>query len=514
MRRRESVHWSPLAAICLGTFMQLIDVTIVNVALPSTASDLHASFGAVQWVVDGYALALAATLMGLGTWADRVGHRRFFLAGAAAFALASIACGASPDIAVLIVARIVQGLAAAAMAATTFALLNATYRGEHRATAYGVWSAVAGAAFAIAPLIGGPLTQALSWRAVFFVNAPVALVTVLLSRRLPAVGGRASAPSVDVPGVVTFTIALVALVFGLIDADQVGWGDARCWGALLAAAAAGGLFLAIERRTPSPMVDLELLRNRTFTGVLIVATLVNAAAYVSLTYGSIWMQSVLRTTPVLAGLSALPMSAASFLVPLLFARRLQRVRPEAVIGVSLLLIASGDLVGGVLVRLVQDWPALLPGYLLVGLGIGAITPVLTSTGTGSVAAQRGGMAGGAINTARQLGFSAGVAILGAVFAMGAATRLGVMGVPDAGAAGSAIAGGRYLVYASGLDPHHRLALVDASTTAAAAGMSTLLLVAGSTALVASVFAVTLIRRRRDDSAAVGEATASGPSVSA
>ena len=173
--------WAPLAAVCLGTFMLLVDVTIVNVALPDMAVNLHTSFSSLQWVIDSYAVALAALLMGLGSLADLRGRRRVYLAGLAVFAAASLASGLAASPGLLIAARGVQGIGGAAMFATTIALLNASYQGRDRGTAFGVWGAVAGASAAVGPVLGGLLTEALSWRWIFFVNLPVSAVAVALT---------------------------------------------------------------------------------------------------------------------------------------------------------------------------------------------------------------------------------------------------------------------------------------------------------------------------------------------
>jgi MFS family permease len=192
--------WLPLVTVCLGTFMLLIDVTIVNVALPDMAKDLKTSFGSLQWVVDAYALTLAALVLGTGSIADLVGHRRAYVAGLALFAVSSFACGIAPGSGTLVAARAVQGVGGAAMFATTFALLNSNYTGRDRGTAYGMWGAVAGASAAVGPIIGGLLTQGVSWRWIFFVNLPVSvlaivLCVVVLETRTPRRAGGSTSPA-------------------------------------------------------------------------------------------------------------------------------------------------------------------------------------------------------------------------------------------------------------------------------------------------------------------------------
>ncbi|MFG2416666.1 MFS transporter [Streptomyces goshikiensis] len=220
--------WGPLIAVCLGACILLVDVTIVNVALPSMARDLGASFASLQWVIDAYALALAALLLAAGAFADRYGHRRAYVGGLALFAVASLVCGVAPDAGVLIAARAVQGIGGAAMFATAPALLLASYQGRDRGTAFGLWGATNGAAAAAGPLLGGVLTQRISWPVIFWINLPVAVVAIVLSRRFmaadrPVAVGRKN--RIDLPGAATFSVAAGALVYGLIRGSDDGWGS-------------------------------------------------------------------------------------------------------------------------------------------------------------------------------------------------------------------------------------------------------------------------------------------------
>ncbi len=478
--------WLPLVAVCLGTFMLLVDVTIVNVALPDMAADLRTSFGALQWVVDGYALSLAALLLGIGALADRIGHRRTYVAGLGVFALASLACGLAPDPAVLVSARVVQGLGGAAMIATTFALLNNSYAGRDRGTAYGMWGAVSGASSAVGPLLGGPLTEFLSWRWIFFVNLPVSVVAIAMGVLVLRDTGGRQARRIDVVGVVLFSAAIGLLTFGLTSADEDGWDAPGCWSALGAGAVLLLVFVIVETRITEPLLEPALLRNRVFSGVLVAALLLNFAAYVTLTYSSIWMQSVLGLSPVTAGLVALPMSAAAFVVSASLGRVMHRLRPGRVIGGGLLLVGLGDLLGFVLVHAWASWPALLPGFFVVGLGVGLATPPLSSTGTAAVPAQRGGMAGGAIYTARQVGFAFGIALLGSVVTAGAQRTLAGRNVASAGPVAHDIAGARSADLLRAVPAGARQLLDEAIRAAAAARLAVRRAVARRVGVVGAV----------------------------
>ncbi|MEU3979319.1 MFS transporter [Streptomyces sp. NPDC026672] len=487
--------WLPLLAVCLGTLMLLVDVTIVNVALPAMAGDLRASFSSLQWVVDGYALALAALLLGIGSLADRIGHRTSYVAGLVLFALASLVCGLAPTAGALVVARAVQGVGGAAMFATTFALLNSAYTGRDRGTAYGVWGAVAGAASAIGPLAGGPLTQGLSWRWIFFVNLPVSIAAVVLTL-LVVDGTHAPARQrFDLAGLVVFTGAAGLLTFGMIEANTSGWADAASWGPSL-----GGLLLVlvfgvVERRVANPLLDLTLLRHPTFSGVLLAGAVLSFSAFVSFTYTSIWLQSVLGLGPVEAGLVGLPMSAAAFAVSVVVGRMLAQWSPRWVIAAGLLVIGVGDLVGFVLVRGSAGAWALLPGFFVIGVGVGFATPSLSATGMAAVPARRGGMAAGAVNTARQLGSAFGIALLGSVFTTGVRSSLADSGRPDPEALAGVVASGRARESLSAVPDASRGALRTALEAAAVHGVGRLFLVAGVVAVLASFVVLVMIRPR-------------------
>ncbi|MFC4043414.1 MFS transporter [Dactylosporangium siamense] len=407
--------WSPLIAVSIGTFMLLVDVTIVTVALPAIAGDLHASLDGLQWVLDGYALALAALLLGAGALADRHGRRRMYLAGTVVFAAASLLCAVANDAGVLVAARFLQGIGGAAMFATTVALLNVTYHGKDRGVAFGVWGAVNGAAAAAGPIVGGLLTEHLGWRWIFLVNLPVSLLAVWFTvRGVTESRGRADA-RFDLPGTVAFTISAAAVTYGLIRGGEAGWTAASTLTAFAVSAAALLVFVLVERATDHPMLDLRLFRSGSFTTLMVAAVLAQAAAFAYLPFVTVWLQQFLGKGPVDAGLlGALPMSVASFVVAAFGGRLLQRVAPRWTIGLGLLLVGAGDLLQA---RLTASSPgtALIPGLVVAGVGVAMVLPVLASAALAAAPPERSGMASGAVNTFRQLGFALGVAVFGAVF---------------------------------------------------------------------------------------------------
>src|SRR3954463_5837471 len=223
-------RWWPLVTVCLGTFMLLIDVTIVNVALPRMATDLSTSFNALQWVIDGYALALGVLLLGAGALSDMLGQRRFYVGGLLVFALSSLACGLAADPALLVTARVVQGAGAAAMFTTTFALLNSSYQGRDRGVAYGVWGGVSGAATAIGPILGGLLTEGFSWRWIFLVNLPICVAAVIMCFTALRPDGQRRPGTFDLWGTITFTAAAGTITYAVIRANDEGWSSPKIWG--------------------------------------------------------------------------------------------------------------------------------------------------------------------------------------------------------------------------------------------------------------------------------------------
>lgn len=412
--------WLPLVAICAGTFMLLVDVTIVTVALPSMARGLHTSLPDLQWVLDAYALVLASLVLTAGSVADRVGRRAVYLGGLAVFAAASLACGLSGNAGVLIAARGVQGLGAAAMFATTMALISNCYSGRDRGVAFGVWAAVNGAASAAGPLAGGLLATHFGWRWIFLVNLPVSVLAAALTIAVVRESRDPAPRRADLPGMASFTAAAAAVTYALIRGS---WGSGLTLGLLAIAATAVIVFTAAERLRTDPMLDLSLLRNPVFTTLLAAVALLPAAAWSILAYQSLWLQSVLGLSPIAAGLLFLPMSLTTLAVSIAVGQVLHAASPRLLIGGGLLLTAAGALAQAV-IRTGSGWAVEIPGLILVGLGAGLVLAPLSATAMAAVPAPRAGMAAGAVNTFRQLGYALGLAVLGEVFRGGLAHTAG------------------------------------------------------------------------------------------
>jgi predicted MFS family arabinose efflux permease len=311
---------------------------------------------------------------------------------------------------------------------------------------------------------------------------------------------------------VTFTGAAAALTYGLIRANEDGWSPAGTWLWLVAAPVLLVVFLAVESRSPQPMLDLVLLRNRSFVGVLLAGLVLTFAAFASFTYTSIWLQSVLGLSPIEAGLTGLPLSLASFGVSAAIGRFLHGSRPGPIIGGGLLVIGVGGLVGGLLVHGDASWPALIPGFLLIGIGVGLATPTLSSAAMAAVPMQRGGMAAGAVNTARQLGFAFGIAALGSVFASRAEHVLADRGVPAAGGTARALAGGQAPVLLKSAPARFRDTLDPALHAAAVGGVQWTFLVSGIGGVLAGLAVLALIRPTPAPADAAVDAPAAAPAA--
>jgi EmrB/QacA subfamily drug resistance transporter len=407
-------RWITLLVVSAATAMLLLDVTVVNVALPAIRTDLDASFGEMQWVIDAYALTLAATLLSAGALADRIGRRAIFAWGLALFTACSALCAAASSPVFLDLARAAQGVGAAAMFASSLALLANEFQDKERGFALGVWGGVTGAALAIGPLVGGVLTDELDWRWIFLVNLPIGgLLLWLTLRRLPE-SREDQAQPLDLAGMATFGAACFLATYGLIRGNEDGWGSLSITGSLLGAAVLLAAFVAIERRTEAPMLPLSLFGIPAFTGTAVVAFAQSVALYPLLLFVAIYFQVGLGLSPTETGLRILPLTLVLVVVAPISGRLTNRLPLRVPLTTGLVLIGIGLL----LMRAVDansEWTTLLPGLLVGGLAIGVISPALAAAMVSVLPVERSGLASGINNTFRQLGIAIGIAGLGAIF---------------------------------------------------------------------------------------------------
>jgi EmrB/QacA subfamily drug resistance transporter len=472
-------RWWTLAAVCVATFMLLLDITIVNVALPNIAKDLKTSFSDLQWVIDAYALGLASLLLTAGTLADRFGHRLIFVGGLAAFTVSSILCGLATTPMFLILARGAQGIGGAAMFATSLSLIAHAFSGPDRGTAFGIWGATIGAAVAVGPLVGGVLTEQVSWESIFFVNVPIGVAAIAGALAKVDEFRSPSAQRIDVPGLVTFSGGLFLLVFALVRGNAEGWGSSLIVGFLAGALLLLAAFVAIERRArEAAMFDLTLFRKPAFGGASIAAFGLSASMFAMFLYITLYIQNSLGLSPQATGLRFLPLTVVSFFVAPAAGRVSRRVPVRILFGVGLALVGTGLLLmSGIDAD--SKWTALLPGFILSGAGIGMVNPSLAQAAVGVVPPQRSGMASGINSTFRQVGIATGIAGLGAIF-QGILTNK----IPNVPAEVLAT-GNPHLV--RGLSPHAYLA---AYTDA----LSTLFVIAAVIAFVAGALSLALTRQ--------------------
>jgi EmrB/QacA subfamily drug resistance transporter len=409
---RKRRRWT-LLVVCLATGVLLLNVSAPSVTLPAVGRDLGADLSVLQWVVSGYSLALAATLLTAGTLADLVGRRRMFLGGLIGFAAASALCAVAPSALALIAARAVQGLAGAVLLSSSLALLAQDFTGTDRARALGVWGATVAAAFAVGPLEGGILTEALGWRAIFAVDAAVALACLPVAVRRLRESRDPDARKVDWWGTLTLSLGLFLAVFTLTRGDVLGWGS----GPILASAAGAALLLAafvvVERREREPMLDLGLFAIPTFTGASLVVMVIAASTFGPFLYLTLFLLDAAGASPTAVGLELMPLSGAALVVSVLGGRAAGVLPVRVALPAGQLLCAAGLLAMRGL-EATSPWTVLLPGLLVMGVGIGLANPTVTYAALGVVPATRSGMASGVNNTFRQVGIALGIATLGAL----------------------------------------------------------------------------------------------------
>jgi len=479
-------RWT-LIVVCATTFMLLVDITIVNVALPSVQRQLHASLTGLQWVVDAYAVSLAALILTAGALADRYGRKLVFAVGIALFTAASFLCGIAWNVATLDIARALQGIGGAALFATALALIGAEYQGPARMNAIAIWGSTVGFAVAAGPLLGGIITDSLSWRWIFFVNIPVGAFAFALAVRNVRESRDPEARSTDVAGLVTFSAGLFLVVFGLLRGNDAGWGSLQIVGALLGGIVLLAGFLATEVRQERPMLDVSLFRQPAFVGVQVATFCLGAGMFALFPFLSIYLQDVDGYSPLGAGLRFLPITAFVFVVPLVTRKYAARAPLWLLLGGSLAIVALGlALMEAVSVG--ASWTVLLAGFVVSGIGIGLANPTIAGAALRVVDPSRTGMASGISNTCRVGGLAVGVAALGVLLQHRIGTNLAA-----AGYHGKAVSAA---VTSSGL----RAAAGDASLARAAnaafvSGLR-LILLTGCLALLVGAAAALLVRPRR------------------
>jgi EmrB/QacA subfamily drug resistance transporter len=496
-------RWT-LTVVCLATFMLLLDVTIVAVALSNIQADFNTDLGSLQWVVDAYTLPLAGLLLTAATLGDRIGRRRLWLAGMALFTAGSLACALAWSPLVLDITRAAQGIGGALLFAVGLPLLAVAFpEPKKRATAVGVFGATLGAATAVGPLVGGALVDGPGWRWIFLINVPIGIVALIAGWLRLTESRATSARRADWPGTVLLTGGLLVLLLALIRGNDDGWGSAMILSLFAGAAVLLVGFVVREATAKEPMLDLGLFRSASFSGVALSAWVISATLIAATNYLSLYVINTLGYSPLQAGLRFLPMTIASFAAAPFVARLVDRVPPRVTVGGGLLLAAIGMLLCA---RLDGDakWTVLLPGFIIAGIGLGGSGASMSQAALAAVDQGRAGMATGTVNTMRQTGVAAGVAILGALFQhkaiAGMTDRLAAAHTPSdqAGRIAAAVGDGAGARVADGAPAAVHEALAAAARSATAASINEIMLVGGVALAIAAIVALAVIRPIRPD----------------
>jgi EmrB/QacA subfamily drug resistance transporter len=492
--------WWTLLAVSLGTFMLLLDVTIVIVAIPNIQHGLHATFGNVEWVIDAYALTLASLLLTAGVLADRYGRRLLFTIGLAIFTVGSLLCGLAQSPLMLILSRSGQGVGGAIMFATSLALLGNSFRGKDRGLAFGVWGAITGVAVSLGPILGGVITTGISWRAIFLVNVPIGILALGITWWLVE-ESRAQHPGrPDWPGFALLTSGLAGLVYGLIRASETSWSN---WGVVVSLVAGVVLlasFVLAESKVRDPMFALGLFRTPTFVGGLLAALAMNGSLFSMLLYLVIYLQDLLGYSALQTGLRLLLVSGATLVTATIAGRLSEQVPVRWLIGPGLLMVGVGLLIMGGLSG-TSSWTHLIPGFVVSGLGAGLVNPPLASTAIGVVEPERAGMASGVNTTFRQIGIAMSIATLGTIFISSLQRNItrSLASVPllerHAPQIVNAIRQGEIPAAFTGVPASLRAHAEAAVASSFASGMNDLLIVTGAIALVGALCSLVLIRQR-------------------
>jgi EmrB/QacA subfamily drug resistance transporter len=492
--------WWTLIAVSVATFMLLLDITVVNVALPSIREDLGASFEDLQWVVDAYALTLAALVLTAGSLADRLGRRRVFAVGLAIFTAASLLCALAPDPTFLNLSRALQGVGGAIMFAVSLALIAQEFpAGRERGTAMGIYGATIGIAVAVGPLIGGALTDALGWESIFYLNVPIGLAAIAITFLKLRESRDPHATRIDWAGTATFSAALGLLVLALVRGNSEGWGSTLIVSLFVAAAVLMAAFIAIERRVSEPMLPLGLFKRASFTGVQIAAFAISGSMFALFLYLTLYLQNYLHLTPLQAGLRYLPITLMSFVAAPIAGALLSRVPARLMMGAGLgaagvgLLLMSG-------VQTDSGWTTLLGGFLVAGAGVGLINPVIADVAISVVPKEQSGMAAGINDTFRQVGVSVGIAVWGAIFVGRGADKVSELLAGTPGATGDnprrlveAASSGSLDQALATVPPGSRQAVASAAGEGFLAGFNEVLTLGALLCFAGAVLALWLVR---------------------
>ena len=489
----ENSKWWTLAAMCFALFMIMLDNTVVNVALPSIQRDLHASLASLEWTVNAYTLTFAVLLVTGGRLGDIFGRRRMFIFGVIVFGLSSLLIGFAPSDTWLVAFRALQGVGAAFMMPATLAIITQAFPPEQRGTAIGTWAGVSALALAIGPVIGGFLTEDVSWRAIFFINPPIAVVAVAVTLFAARESRDESVDrTVDYAGIASLTVGLTALVLALVESNSWGWGSTRIVSLVALSAVALTAFVMIEKRVRIPMVDFAFFRSRTSAGANIVAFLVSFAMFAQFFFLTLYLQNVLHYSPLETGVRFLPSTLMIVVIAPVAGRLADRVGSRPLMTIGLVTVAISMFIESRL-TVHSGYGLLLPGFVLMGVGMALVMSPMSTAAMNAVDRTKAGAASGVLSMSRMVGSTFGVAVMGALVTTVGRSKLN-SSLPQIPAAArekivSALGSG------AAVASHAPSQIVAAANDAFVSALGTGLLVSAVVTLCGAVVAWTLIQRR-------------------
>jgi EmrB/QacA subfamily drug resistance transporter len=403
-----------LLTMCFALAMAMLDNTVVNVALPRIADDLHSGISGLQWIVDGYVLALASLLLTGGILGDRYGRKKGFVTGLTVFTLASLACGLSQGTGQLIAFRAIQGIGAALLLPGTLSIITVTFPPHERARAIGLWAGMSGLALALGPTLGGLMVEHLGWESVFFLNVPIGIVAFFIALRTVRESVSEVERRLDIPGLILGTSALFSVTYALIEANQRGWSDPLIVGGLVGFVVLGGAFLFWETRNAHAMMPLRFFKIPAFSAGNSVAFSVSLGMFAMFFFFSLYMQLIRGYTPFEAGYRFLPMTLAIIITAPNAGRFAQKHGSRIPMTYGLTLAGLGTLLLGLTLHVATSFWYILPVFVVMGHGMGATMAPMTAAVMNAVGPQRAGLGSAMTNTSREVGGVLGIAVLGTI----------------------------------------------------------------------------------------------------
>jgi EmrB/QacA subfamily drug resistance transporter len=492
--------WWTLGAMCFALFMIMLDNTVVNVALPSIQRSLHASLSGLEWTVNAYTLSFAVLLVTGGRLGDIFGRRRMFLFGVVLFAASSAAIGLAPSAGWLVAGRAAQGVGAAFMMPGTLSIISNEFPPEERGRAIGTWAGVSALALALGPVVGGALTEYVSWRAIFYINVPVAIAAVAVTlfaaheSRDETIERR-----VDIPGIAALSTGLTALVLALVESNTWGWGSPQIIGLLAGSAVSLAAFVVIEQHVPVPMVQFEFFKSRSFLGANLIALIVSFAMLAMFFFTALYIQNILGYSPLEAGIRFLPSTLMIVLIAPISGRLSDRIGPRIPMTVGLTIVAFAlYLQTGI--KDGTGYGHLLPAFVLMGIGMALTMSPMSTAAMNAVEVTKAGVASGILSMNRMVGGTLGVALLGTIFQSVSKSRLteNLAHTPLPAGQRAALADqlgqGASSVHAT--NPAMRQTILHATHDAFIHGFTTAMIVSTSVAALGAVVAFTMIGRVR------------------